>query len=116
MSDKPTATVAEVIEAAKRLDDAAHELSHDGDQLAPRPQKTTATTITAMISELIETHMLKCDEAFPHPDDCPAHVISNVDKTAAWIQTIGTAGAGKSHLIELALDDGTSFNIRVEEA
>ncbi|CAM5290547.1 hypothetical protein ATER59S_00530 [Aquamicrobium terrae] len=77
--------------------------------------KTSAATIAAMLSELIETHMLKCDEAFPHPDDCPAHVISEVRKTQAWIQSVRVGEAGACHLIELSLDDGTSFNIRVEE-
>ena len=110
------ATVAEAIDAATRLDDAVREFIPDGDQLAPSPHKTTAVTIAAMISELIETHMLKCDEAFPHPDDCPAHVISNVHKTAAWIQSIRTSSTGACHLIELSLDDATSFTIRVDEA
>jgi hypothetical protein len=77
--------------------------------------KTSAATIAARLSELIETHMLKCDEAFPHPDDCPAHVISELHDTQAWIQSVGTSSAGACHLIELSLDDGTSFNIRVEE-
>ncbi|MBP0440445.1 hypothetical protein [Tianweitania sediminis] len=77
--------------------------------------KTSAATVSAMLSELIETHIVKCDEAFPHPDDCPAHVISNVHKTAARIQSIRTSRTGACHLIELALDDGTSFTIRVEE-
>lgn len=68
-----------------------------------------------MLSELIETHMLNCDEAFPHPDDCTAHVISEVRKTQAWIQSVRAGGTGACHLIELSLDDGTSFNIRVKE-
>lgn len=83
---------------------------------APEPcrPKTSAATIAAMLSELIETHMLKCDEAFPHPEDCPAHIISEIHDTQAWIQSVGTSNAGACHLIELSLDDGTSFNIRVE--
>lgn len=84
---------------------------------APVPcrPKTSAATIAAMLSELIETHMLRCDEAFRHPDDCPAHVINEVHDTQAWIQSLGTSNVGACHLIELSLDDGTSFNIRVEE-
>ena len=110
------ATVAEAIEAAGRLDEAARRFSPDGDQLVPSSPKTSAATIAAMLSELIETHMLKCDEAFPHPDDCSAHVISEVHKTDAWIQSIRTSVTGAGHLIELSLDDDTSFHIRVEEA
>lgn len=78
--------------------------------------KTSAATVSAMIAELIETHIVKCDEAFPHPDDCPAHVISHIHKTQAWIQSVRTGGIVACHLIELSLDDGTSFTIRVEEA
>ena len=116
LESSDAATVVEAIEAAGRLDEAARRFSPDGDQLVPSSPKTSAATIAAMLSELIETHMLKCDEAFPHPVDCPAHVISEVHKTAAWIQSIRTSGTGAGHLIELSLDDDTSFHIRVEEA
>lgn len=116
LESSDAATVTEAMEAARRLDDAARQFSPDCDQLAPSPPKTSAATIAAMLSELIETHMLKCDEAFPHPDDCPAHVISEVHKTAAWIQSIRTSSTGAGHLIELTLDDGKSSHIRVEEA
>ena len=77
---------------------------------------TRVSTIAAAIGELIESHITKCDEAFPRPDDCPAHVISDVHGTAANVTEVGIADLGLEHLIHIKLDDGTAFNIRVEEA
>ena len=75
-----------------------------------------AVTIAAMIGELIETHMQKCEDAFEHEEDRVPHVISEVHGTSANIESIANAHLGAEHLIVLELDDGTSFNIRVEEA
>ncbi len=76
--------------------------------------RTKAVTIAAMIAELIESHMAKCDEA--HPNDRIPHVMSAEHETRADIDSIATADLGAEHLIELQLCDGTTFNIRVEEA
>ncbi|MCO5157923.1 MAG: hypothetical protein M9945_14435 [Aquamicrobium sp.] len=77
---------------------------------------TKVNTIAAMVCELIEMHMAKCDEAFPHPDDRPPHIIGQEHGTSANIQTVSNVDLGAEHLIHIELDDGTSFNIRVEEA
>lgn len=89
----------------------AADLAHEEDRA-----RTKAVTIAALIAELVETDMSKCDDAFDHPDDRVPHVISEVHGTSASISSIGTTDMGASHLIELSLDDGTSFTIRVEKA
>lgn len=76
---------------------------------------TQITTIAGWLGELIEAHIAKCDNAFPLSDDCPAHVISEVHETRANIMSIGTVDMEAEQLIELQLDDGSTFNIRVEE-
>lgn len=89
---------------------------------------TKAVTIAGMIAELIETHMAKCDNEFPdhddhgnllpdggNPDRVP-HVISEAHDTKASIEQIITADQGDITLITLSLDDGTIFNVIVEEA
>lgn len=75
---------------------------------------TKAVTIAAMIGELIETHMANC--AADNPNDDIPHVISEAHKTKAFITSLANADLGAEQLLVLELDDGTSFNIRVEEA
>lgn len=75
---------------------------------------TKAVTIAAMLGELIEDHMAKCSAGNPN-DDIP-HVISEVHQTKAFIEKVATVPLVDEALIVLELDDGTSFNIRVEEA
>ncbi len=71
--------------------------------------KTHSNTIIALIGELIETHMDKCDNAGDEPI---AHVLSEVHAHAANIKTIETNELG----LKLELDDGTSWYVRVTEA
>jgi hypothetical protein len=77
--------------------------------------KTKAATLVAMIAELIETHMAKCDELGGPGIDVVPHVVSEAHGTSANINSIATAELGAVQLIELQLDDGTWFDIRVEE-
>lgn len=77
--------------------------------------KTRAVTIMAMLSELIEIHMAKCDDVDGPGFDAVPHVLSEVHGTSANIDTIGTGTVGASHMIELQLDDGSAFTVTVEE-
>ncbi|MCG2841249.1 hypothetical protein L6Q21_09680 [Sandaracinobacter sp. RS1-74] len=70
-------------------------------------------TIGAWLGELIDAHMLRCDEAFPHPDDCPPHIVSEAHGTRANIEKMHSVDLGTGHLIVIELDDGTAFDIRV---
>lgn len=63
-----------------------------------------------MIVELLETHMQKCDEFA----DGREHVVSEVHGTSANIEGIWNTDVGPVQLIDLALDDGTAFIIRIE--
>lgn len=70
--------------------------------------QTQTATIAAMIAELIETHMSKCDEV--------PHVISSVNETRADIDSIAVAPDLEANTarIVLALDDGSDFLITLQ--
>ena len=72
--------------------------------------KTKAVTIAALIVEFFETHIQKCAEFSNEPD----HVVSEFLETSAKVNTIGNTSIGNVQVIDLALDDGTAFTIRVE--
>jgi hypothetical protein len=68
---------------------------------APPRNPTDATTMVAFISELIETHMEKCDN-----DLIPtAHVVSERNNSAASVAKLSNAGP----MLTIALDDGTKW-------
>mgnify|MGYP001332620801 CR=1 FL=1 len=77
-----------------------------------------AVTIAAVIAELIETHMEKCDEASDdNPNDDPMpHIITEAHGSANITQVSNAPMDDGEHLIRLELDDGTAFVITVEEA
>ncbi|MCP5400478.1 MAG: hypothetical protein H6921_14750 [Sphingomonas sp.] len=76
---------------------------------------TNVTMIGAWLGELIDAHMLKCNEAFPHPDDCPPHIICEVHGTKAYIERMSIADLSIERPLVIELNDGTSFAIHVQE-
>lgn len=82
----------------------------DADETAP----TRPSTIAAFVTELIETHMLKCQDTALHPDDRPADVISERFGTRANIESISTVGNEIAAAVFLLLDDGTAFRFTIE--
>ncbi|WP_298673148.1 hypothetical protein [uncultured Sphingomonas sp.] len=78
-----------------------------------RPQ-TRPRTMSAFVTELIETHMAKCECAGEHPDDRPPHIISEAFGTHANVESISTAGNEIAAAILLVLDDGTAFRFTIE--
>ena len=63
-----------------------------------------ATTIAALIAELIETHIEKCG------DDAP-HIVSAISKTSSNIDQI----VNRDNVLFLDLSDGTAFTITVSK-
>lgn len=75
---------------------------------------TRACTIAAMICELLETHLAKCNEGSECEEDRSADVISEVHGTSANIESIASCDVEGGTEIHLALDDSTAFRITVE--
>lgn len=90
------------------LRDVADSAESDSDN------PTRASTIAAMICELLETHCTKCDEGGVHEEDRLADVISEVHNTSANIDTFASCDIETGTQIHLALDDSTAFRITVE--
>jgi hypothetical protein len=76
--------------------------------------RTRACTIAAMICELLETHIAKCDEDGDSSDDRPSHVISQAHGTRANIDSIASCDVDTGTQIYLVLDDGAAFRVTVE--
>lgn len=75
----------------------------------PSPQ-----TIAAWIGQLIQAHLVRCDEAYPHSDDCPAHIIADAPDTRAMVESVvGPIDAAATELT-LRLEGGQMFRIVVE--
>lgn len=70
--------------------------------------------VAAFLAELIETHMGKCDEASDHPEDRPAHIISDTFDAKGNIASIAFASTDAEARLYLVLDSGTAFRITVE--
>ena len=75
---------------------------------------TRASTIAGLLSELLETHAVKCDDGGACEDDRPPHVISEVHRTSANIDSVASCGTETGTQIYLVLDDGAAFRIAVE--
>jgi hypothetical protein len=75
---------------------------------------TRACTIAAMICELIETHIARCEEAGECEDDRSSHVISETHRSSANIDSIASCDVEAATQIYLVLDDGTGFRITIE--
>ncbi|AOH85576.1 hypothetical protein AWL63_18185 [Sphingomonas panacis] len=67
-----------------------------------------------MICELIETHIEGCDRALERPDDQPPHVVSEVHKTQANIDSLSSTDNEDGVEITLILDDHSAFRVMVE--
>ena len=75
---------------------------------------TRACTIATLIGDLLATHIAKIDASAHLPEDRPSHVISEVDGTAANIDSMASCDAEKGTQIYLVLDDSATFRITVE--
>jgi len=75
---------------------------------------TQACTIAALISELLETHITKCDEGGNCENDRPPDVISEVHGTSGNIESIASCDIETGTQIYLVLDDRSAFRITVE--
>ncbi|MDF0490219.1 hypothetical protein PX554_18995 [Sphingomonas sp. H39-1-10] len=99
-----------------RINDALTPILHDAfDTIVRASDKPTrACTIAAMICELLETHIAKCDESGDCAVDRPPHVISQAHGTSANIDSIASCDVESGTQIYLVLDDGAAFRITVE--
>ena len=75
---------------------------------------TRASIIAGLLSELLETHAVKCDDGGACEHDCPPHVISQVHGTSANIDSVASCDIETGTHIYLVLDDGAAFRITVE--
>lgn len=75
---------------------------------------TRASTIAALICELLETHAKKYDEGGDCKDDRAPHVISEIHGTSANIDSIASCDIETGTQIYLVLDDRSAFRITVE--
>jgi hypothetical protein len=82
-----------------------------GDQVSNDDTQTRATTISAFIAELIETHQKKCDDEQPGYDVVVPHVVSELFGTEADIVKI----TNHDDTLWLELNDGSSFKITVQQ-
>lgn len=82
----------------------------DGDE----PSKTRPSTMGAFISELIETHMEKCEGAGADPDERPAHIVSEIFGTEANIASIATSSTDEEARVYILLEDGDAFRLAIE--
>lgn len=90
------------------LRDVIDTAENDGDN------PTRAGTIAALLTELLETHIVKCDEGGDHQNERPPHIISEVDGTSANIDSIASCDIETGTQIYLVLDDGAAFRVVVE--
>lgn len=100
-----------------RINDALTPILRDAiDNAAPDfGNQTRACTIAAMLCELVETHIEKCDEGGDHDEDRPPHVISEVHGTSANIDSIASCDVEEGATqIYLVLDDAAAFRITIE--
>jgi hypothetical protein len=99
-----------------RINDALTPVLRDVANLARDASRipTQAVTVAAFLADLIETHAAKCDAGADHPDERPAHIISEVHDTRADVVSIANRDIEGTTEIELLLDDGAAFRIVVE--
>ena len=97
-----------------QINDALTPILRDVIDRTDTDNPTRASTVAALISELLETHAQKCDEGGDCEDDRPPHVISEIHGTSANIDSIASCDMETGTQIYLVLDDRTSFRITVE--
>lgn len=91
-----------------RPEDFTQQIQFDG------PPLPCHKTIPGDGSELLETHIAKCNEGGDCEDDRPPHVISEIHRTNANIDSIASCDIETGTQVYLVLDDRTSFRITVE--
>lgn len=97
-----------------QINDALTPILRDVIDRTDTDNPTRASTVAALISELLETHAQKCDEGGDCEDDRPPHVISEIHGTSANIDSIASCDIETGTQIYLVLDDRTAFRITVE--
>lgn len=97
-----------------QINDALTPILRDVIDRTDTDNPTRASTVAALISELLETHAQKCDEGGDCEDDRPPHVISEIHGTSANIDSIASCDIETGTQIYLVLDDGAAFRIAVE--
>ncbi|MGI9376034.1 MAG: hypothetical protein ACR2PC_08075 [Tsuneonella suprasediminis] len=99
-----------------RINDALTPILRDVIDIAgsDSTNRTRACTIAALLCELLETHVAKCEEGSDHADDRPSHMISQVHGTSADIDSIASCDVETGTQIYLVLNDRTAFRITVE--
>lgn len=97
-----------------QINDALTPILRDVIDRTDTNNPTRASTIAALMAELLGTHAAKCDEGGDRADDRPPHVISQVHDTSANIDSIASCDTVTGTQIYLVLDDGSAFRITVE--
>lgn len=75
---------------------------------------TRACTIAALLCELLETHVKRCDGGGHGEDERPLDVISDVHDTGANIDSFASCDTETGTQIYLVLNDHAKFRIAVE--
>ena len=97
-----------------QINDALTPILRDVIDRTDTDNPTRASTVAALISELLETHAQKCDEGGDCEDDRPPHVISEIHGTSANIDSIASCDMETGTQIYLVLGDRSAFRITVE--
>ena len=97
-----------------QINDALTPILREAIDRTDSDNPTRASTIAALICELLETHAKKCDESGDCKDDRPPHVISEIHGTSANIDSIASCDIQTGTQIYLVLGDRSAFRITVE--
>ncbi|AJA09721.1 MULTISPECIES: hypothetical protein [Sphingopyxis] len=76
--------------------------------------RTRLSTMATFISELIETHVDKCEDVGCGPDERPAHIVSETFGTQAQIASIATSSRIDAAHIHIVLEGGDAFRLKIE--
>ncbi|MBO9579502.1 MAG: hypothetical protein J7498_01260 [Sphingobium sp.] len=87
-----------------------------GESAAGHRSRTRLSTMVAFVSELIETHIDKCERERTGPGDGAADIVSDTFGTRANIASLATASneAENEACIYIVLDDGGAFRLMIE--
>ncbi|MBA4751936.1 MAG: hypothetical protein H2055_06890 [Sphingopyxis sp.] len=100
-----------------RINDALAPILRDlspSDDDSDEASKMRPSTIGAFISELIETHMEKCESAGEGPDERPAHIICETFGTEANIASVATSSTDDEARVYIVFEDGDAFRLAIE--
>ncbi|AMU93216.1 MULTISPECIES: hypothetical protein [Sphingopyxis] len=76
--------------------------------------RTRLSTMAAFLSELIETHIDKCENAGGGPDERPPHIVSEAFGTQAYIASIATSSRIDAAHIHVVFEDGDAFRLTIK--